>query len=309
MTKPGLLIYQPVFQPCKQNWNSKMPWYAGKTLLEHLETVDVSGGEAEAGFYMPVQRVCRPDHTFRGFQGQIEAGGVSVGDTLTALPSGELAIVKSIHVADKQAQRARLGQSVTIQLDREVDVSRGCVFARDTALQTAKEFEATLLWMDDAPLTPGKDYWAKAGTRLVPAIVTKIRHKVDVNSGESLPVSSVGKNDLVKCDIVLSEPAVIDEFRLHRTLGELILIDRVSYATTACGVIDGISRAIPGSRAYPDDFDIPLPNGFANVRSGVITGFGGRDIEYPLIEFGGGSRGGFRLLCLWNKDGETDYEI
>lgn len=101
--------------------SEKMPWYQGETLLEHLESVDVSAGAPEAGFYLPVQRVCRPDHTFRGFQGQIEAGRVSVGDTLTALPSGELAMVKSIHIADQEAESAALGQPVTIQLDREVD--------------------------------------------------------------------------------------------------------------------------------------------------------------------------------------------
>ncbi len=187
---------------------------------------------------MPVQRVCRPDHSFRGFQGQIEAGKVAVGDLLTALPSGEAALVKSIHIADKQAENAALGQPVTIQLDREVDVSRGCVLARNAELKTAKSFSATLLWMDDQKLVPGKDYWIKLGTKLLPAIVTGIRHKVDVNSGALLTASSVTKNEIVRCEIVLSEPAVLDEFRLHKTMGELILIDRITHATAACGVIE-----------------------------------------------------------------------
>lgn len=220
--------------------SEKMPWYQGETLLEHLESVDVSAGAPEAGFYLPVQRVCRPDHTFRGFQGQIEAGRVSVGDTLTALPSGELAMVKSIYIADQEAESAALGQPVTIQLDREVDVSRGCVLARGADLKTAKSFSATLLWMDDQKLVPGKDYWIKLGTKLLPAIVTGIRHKVDVNSGELLPANSVEKNEIVRCELVLSEPLVLDEFRLHRTMGELILIDRVSHATAACGVIEAV---------------------------------------------------------------------
>jgi sulfate adenylyltransferase subunit 1 len=218
----------------------RMPWYTGATLLEHLETVDIGLNALENGFYLPVQRVCRPNHTFRGFQGQIEAGSVSVGDTLTALPSGELAMVKSIHIADRPADYAVLGQPVTIQLDREVDVSRGCVLARQAALKTAQEFEATLLWMDDEPLSPGQDYWMKLGTRLIPAIVTVIRHKVDVNSGKLLEVHSVAKNEIVKGEIVLAEPVVLDEFRAHKTLGELILIDRVSHATSACGVIESV---------------------------------------------------------------------
>ncbi len=218
--------------------SGKMAWYRGETLLEHLETVDISGGAPEAGFYLPVQRVCRPDHSFRGFQGQIEAGKVAVGDLLTALPSGEAALVKSIHIADKQAETAALGQPVTLQLDREVDVSRGCVLARNAELKTDKSFSATLLWMDDQKLVPGKDYWIKLGTKLLPAIVTGIRHKVDVNSGALLTASSVTKNEIVRCEIVLSEPAVLDEFRLHKTLGELILIDRITHATAACGVIE-----------------------------------------------------------------------
>lgn len=222
--------------------SSNMPWYHGPTLLKHLETVNLTGTQPENGFYLPVQRVCRPDHTFRGFQGQIESGKVTVGDMLTALPSGEIALVKSIYISDKETDTAWAGQPVTIQLDREVDVSRGCVLARNASLKTEKEFSAVLLWMDDARLIPGKDYWAKIGTRLLPAIVTGIRHKVDVNSGEHLPADSVGKNEIVACEIVLSESAVLDEFRLHKTAGELILIDRVSHATAACGVVEAVGE-------------------------------------------------------------------
>lgn len=219
-------------------YSNKMPWYQGVMLLEYLETVDISGGAPETGFYLPVQRVCRPDHTFRGFQGQVESGEVKVGDTLTALPSGQIALVKSIHVADNEVNSAVVGQPITISLDREVDVSRGCVLARNASLKTAKSFAATLLWMDDQKLIPGKDYWIKLGTKLLPAIITGIRHKVDINNGALVSADAVGKNEIVRCEIVLSELAVLDAFKLHKTLGELILIDRVSHATAACGVID-----------------------------------------------------------------------
>ncbi|MDR0234078.1 MAG: sulfate adenylyltransferase subunit CysN [Zoogloeaceae bacterium] len=222
--------------------SGNMPWYGGDALLAWLEAVDIGSEEAEQGFYMPVQRVCRPDHTFRGFQGQVESGTVSVNDTLTALPSGEMAIVKSIHVGDRPVDTAVLGQPLTIQLDREVDVSRGCILARNAELKIVKEFEATMLWMDDQALIPGKDYWIKIGARLLSAIVTGIRHKVDINTGALLPAKSVGKNEIVRCEIVLPEPAVLDEFRLHKTLGELILIDRVSHATAACGVIEAAGK-------------------------------------------------------------------
>ncbi|MDR2693097.1 MAG: 4Fe-4S binding protein [Chitinispirillales bacterium] len=219
-----------------------MPWYDGSVLLSYLESVDTGGGEPEAGFYMPVQRVCRPDRTFRGFQGQVESGTVSVGDTLTALPSGETAVVETIYVADKQANSAAVGQSVTLQLDREVDVSRGCVLTRNAGLKTVKEFEAALLWMDSQKLVVGKEYWIKIGTKLSPAVVTGIRHKVDVNTGALIPVDAAVKNEIVRCEIAVTEHIVLDEFRLHKTLGELILIDRVSHSTAACGTVEAVGK-------------------------------------------------------------------
>ncbi|MFC6335070.1 sulfate adenylyltransferase subunit 1 [Paenibacillus septentrionalis] len=220
--------------------SANMKWYDGPTLLEHLETVDISADVVERGFYMPVQRVSRPDHSFRGFQGQIEAGQISVGDTVSILPSGESAIVKSLHIGDVSADVAITGQPVTIQLDREVDVSRGCVLTNDANLQTATTFSATLLWMDEQQLVPGKEYWIKVGTKLLPALVTELRHKVDVNNGSLQPATTAYKNELVGCEIVVSEPLVVDEFKLHKTMGGLILIDRVSHATAACGVIESV---------------------------------------------------------------------
>ena len=130
--------------------SENMPWYTGKTLLDHLETVDVTETESEAGFYMPVQRVCRPNHEFRGFQGQIESGKIKVGQTITTLPSNETATVKSLLNGSTSVEEAVTGQAVTIQLDKEVDVSRGCVLTDQAQLSVAKSFTATLLWMDDS---------------------------------------------------------------------------------------------------------------------------------------------------------------
>ncbi|MCL2259797.1 MAG: GTP-binding protein [Fibromonadales bacterium] len=222
--------------------SKNMPWYGGPVLLSYLEMVDISGSEPEQGFYMPVQRVCRPDHTFRGFQGQIESGMVSLNDTLIALPSGEKVVVKSIYDADVSVETATAGKPVTIQFDREVDVSRGCVLMQNAELKIAKEFEATLLWMDNNSLSPGKEYWIKIGTRLISAIVSKICHKVDVNNGNLISVNSAAKNEIIRCEIVMTEPTVLDEFRLHKTLGELILIDRLSHSTAACGVVEAVGK-------------------------------------------------------------------
>ena len=200
------------------------PWYDGEALLTYLENVDVSQKKQEEGFYMPVQRVCRPDHTFRGFQGQIESGVVSVGDEITTLPSGETANVKSILIGDKDSQSAQAGQPVTIQLDKEVDVSRGCVLAAKTTLPVIKSFTATMLWMDE--LTVGKDYIVKIGTKQVLGVLKNIQYKIDVNTGKFIEANGLSKNEIAVCDIGLQEPVVIDEFAKHKTLGELILIDR-----------------------------------------------------------------------------------
>ncbi|NEX01408.1 sulfate adenylyltransferase subunit 1 [Pseudobutyrivibrio sp. NOR37] len=222
--------------------SGNIPWYEGPVLLDYLETVPIDE-EKEEGFYLPVQRVCRPNHTFRGFQGQIEAGSVNVGDEITVLPSNEKANVKSIHLLNKTVDEAAIGQPVTIQLDREVDVSRGCVLTKDTALQVATSFEVTLLWMDDERLELGKNFFVKLGTKLIPGVVTSIRYAIDVNTGEKREVSSLNKNEIAVCELKLADSIVIDVFKKHRTLGELILIDRVSNMTSACGVVTQLYKS------------------------------------------------------------------
>lgn len=218
--------------------SENIPWYDGKTLLDYLETVDIKSSDNEKGFYMPVQRVCRPDHTFRGFQGQIESGEISVGDEITTLPSNEKAKVKQILVVDTDSKTAKVGQPATITLDKEVDVSRGCVLTKDSEICVYKKLKASLLWMDDNTLTEGTDYLVKLGTKTIPAIVTKIEYAVDVNTGEHIQKEELNKNEIALCDILLTEPIVVDKFDNHKTLGELILIDRVTNMTSACGVVE-----------------------------------------------------------------------
>ena len=217
-----------------------MPWYTGTTLLNYLENVDIDEALHEEGFYMPVQRVCRPNHTFRGFQGQIEAGEISVGDEIHVQPSEETAHVKSILVGDKDAQTARAGQPVTIQLDREIDVSRGRVLTKDSHITCAKAFQATLLWMDDEPLTEGKEYFVKVGTRTIAGEIRSIRYKTDVNTGEQVQAHSLKKNEIAYCDITVAEEIPVDTFEKHKTLGEVLFIDRVTNMTSACGVVEAL---------------------------------------------------------------------
>ncbi len=217
--------------------SENIPWYHGEALLPYLEQVDVEEIQEEKGFYLPVQRVCRPNHQFRGFQGQIEAGVVSVGDEITTLPSNEKAHVKSIHIGEKEVNTAGKGRPVTIQLDREVDVSRGCVLTAESGVKLASSITTTLLWMDDIPLENGKNYFVKLGTKLIPGVVTEILYTIDVNSGEEKLTEQLNKNEIAAAKVTFSEPIVVDEFKHHKTLGELILIDRVSNMTSACGVV------------------------------------------------------------------------
>ncbi|MCD7817636.1 MAG: adenylyl-sulfate kinase [Lachnospiraceae bacterium] len=224
--------------------SSKMPWYKGPTLLYYLETVDVSEKPTDAEFSMPVQRVCRPNHSFRGFQGQIESGSISVGDTVTVLPSHETSTVKAILEGDQSVNQSTIGHPVTIQLNTEIDVSRGCVLTKDPNLHVNTMFTATLLWMDDTKLVEGKNYLLKSGTQKVPATVLRIRHKIDVNTGREVPAREIYKNEITQCDICVSSNLVFDIFEQSKALGSLILIDRISHATSACGVItQSISRS------------------------------------------------------------------
>jgi sulfate adenylyltransferase subunit 1 len=227
--------------------SANIPWYEGEALLTYLENIDIKEAAAEKGFYMPVQRVCRPNHQFRGFQGQIEVGSIHVGDEITTLPSNEKAHVKSIHILDKESDSAEAGRAVTIQLDREVDVSRGCVLTVDADLTVTANITATLLWMDDVELENGKNFFVKLGTKLIPGTVERILHTIDVNTGEEKPADSLHKNEIAVCEIALADAVVADLFANHKTLGELILIDRVTNMTAACGVVSEL-RAGDGTQ-------------------------------------------------------------
>lgn len=221
--------------------SENMPWYHGDNILHYLENVDIDS-DKEEGFYFPVQRVCRPNYNFRGFQGEIESGTVKQGDEISVLPSGESAVIKEVYVGDKKSESAEKGQPVTLTLDREIDVSRGSVIFKDTDIKTAKKFNATLLWMDDAPLSSGSEYFIKLGTKKIAGRINKILYKTDINTGEKLDATSLEKNEIALCELALDEEIPIDLFKRHKTLGELILIDRISNMTAACGVVEEIAE-------------------------------------------------------------------
>ncbi|MFZ4451731.1 adenylyl-sulfate kinase [Salibacterium aidingense] len=213
-------------------------WYDGVPLLPYLEQVDARKETDQDDFVLPVQRVSRPNHHFRGFQGQVEAGSVSVGEEVIVLPSREKAEVESILVTDRETETAASGQPVTVQLDREVDVSRGNVLTTAPELNVTDMFTATILWMDDTELVPGRNYFVKIGTNMKPGTVMNIKHKIDINTGEEVNPGRIFKNELVVCDISLSDHMVFDTFEHNEALGGFILIDRVTNMTSASGVIE-----------------------------------------------------------------------
>lgn len=217
--------------------STHMPWYKGKTLLDYLETVDVDEGRTEQGFVMPIQRVCRPNAAFRGFQGQVVSGDISVGEEVTVLPSGEKAEVQSVLLMDKDVKRVGKGQPITIRLNREIDVSRGNVLVRGADLKVSNMFTASMLWMDDKELAQGEGFLIKIGTKILPASIMTIKYKEDVGSGERVAGSKLYKNEIAACDIAMSEKMVFDTFEGHKELGCFILIDRVTNMTSACGII------------------------------------------------------------------------
>ncbi|WP_010167101.1 adenylyl-sulfate kinase [Candidatus Epulonipiscium viviparus] len=217
-----------------------MLWYESIPLLQYLETVDVAVTATEKPFLMTVQRVSRPDHTFRGFQGQVMQGKLALNDAVYIFPSGETADIKQILLMDKDVVAVDTQQAVTLVLDREVDCSRGCVITKNKKQTIGRLFRTNLLWMDDEELIVGRNYLLKVGTKVIPATIIKIHYCVNVNSGKHILQEQAQKNDLINCDVSLSEKVVLDKFNQTPELGRFILINRITNMTAACGVIEHI---------------------------------------------------------------------
>lgn len=217
--------------------STKTIWHKGLPLLSYLEEVLIAPPEKTEHFVMPVQRVTRPDYSFRGFQGQVSAGKIQCGDEIIVLPSKERARVKSISVSDGKSKVALVGQPVTVQLDKEVDVSRGDVLTASTSLMVEDMFTASILWMDEEELYAGRSYYLKLGTKNVLATILKIKHRVDIHSGDNVPADKLYKNEIGECDFSLSEKIVFDKFENNKDLGAFIIVDKITNRTSACGVI------------------------------------------------------------------------
>jgi bifunctional enzyme CysN/CysC len=216
-----------------------MPWYRGPTLMQHLDSVPVGDAIAAQPFRLPVQWVNRPNMDFRGFAGQIAGGTIRQGERIRVLPSGRESTVARIVTADGDLKQAVAGQSVTLTLSSEVDVSRGDVIAAgDAPPQVASQFEATIVWMHDEPMLQGRAYLMKTGARTVTATVAPLKHKINVNTLEQLPAERLELNDIGVCELELDRPIPFESYADNHALGGFILIDRLSNSTVGAGVIN-----------------------------------------------------------------------
>jgi bifunctional enzyme CysN/CysC len=220
--------------------STRMPWYRGTTLLEHLETVEINDARRNLGLRMPVQWVCRPDQNFRGFAGTIVSGTVTPGDEIVALPSGRRSrVARIVDGGGSDLADAAVGQAVTLTLQDEIDISRGDVIAAaSTPPEVADQFAVHLLWMGEQALLPGRPYWLKIGARTVGASITEIKHRVDVNTQEHLAAKSLDLNEVGYCNLHLDQPVPFEAYTDSRELGSFILIDRQTHATVAAGTLD-----------------------------------------------------------------------
>jgi bifunctional enzyme CysN/CysC len=216
------------------------PWYTGPALMEFLETVPIEEGLQDAPFRLLVQWVNRPNLDFRGFSGLIVGGQIKPGDRVKALPSGKESVVTRVVTMDGDLPVAVAGQSITVTLADEIDISRGDVLVSvERPAGVAEQLEATLVWMSEQPLEPGRSYLLKLGSRLAGATVKPPRHKINVNTLEETPTAALELNEIGVCELTLDRPVAFDPYTEGRDMGGFILIDRLLNTTIAAGLIRG----------------------------------------------------------------------
>jgi bifunctional enzyme CysN/CysC len=237
-----------------------MPWYDGPTLIEHLETVEVGVDEAQASpFRMPVQWVNRPNLDFRGFSGQIASGIVRRGDAIRVLPGGKRSTISRITTLGGALDEAVAGESVTLSFADEIDCSRGNVIATaDTPPEVADQFESTIIWMDDEPLIVGRSYWLKLATQMVSATVREPKYQVNVNTMEHLAAKTLDLNAIGVAEITTDRPIVFEPYSdgrkgPNKELGGFILIDKITNATVAAGLLNFSLRRAQNVHWQPTD--------------------------------------------------------
>lgn len=220
--------------------SDKMDWYQGTFLLDYLENINIKKNSFD-DLIIPIQRVSRPNSFFRGYQGRIESGEVNIGDKINVYPNYQNAVVKEVLIGEKKVKKAVSGNSISVVLDREIDISRGSVITKSN-LKTSDLIKTTIVWFEDTELKEGRNYLLKCGTKIVNATIIKIRDKFDIDTYKKIKVEEILPNDIVECEISLSEHIVCDSFDISNSIGRFILINKHNNNTSACGIIDYTMR-------------------------------------------------------------------
>jgi bifunctional enzyme CysN/CysC len=259
--------------------SARTPWYAGPTLMTHLETVEIDEQRLlRRPFRMPVQWVNRPNLDFRGFAGTICSGTIRPGDSVRVLPGGRTSTVTRVVTADGDLPEAVANQSVTLTLADEVDISRGDLLcAAGDPAHVADQFQATVVWMSDQPMLRGRSYLLKIGTRTVNATVLPLKHKIDVNTLEHVAAERLELNEIGVVELELDRPIAFDPYRDDRETGGFILIDRLNFGTVGAGMLDFALRRADNIHWQAVEVDRAARRRLSGHGSGVIwlTGLSG----------------------------------
>ena len=259
--------------------SANTPWFKGPALVDHLETVEIGGTADEAKpFRMPVQWVNRPNLDFRGFSGQLASGKVKPGDAVRILPSGKTTTIDRIVTLDGDLDEAVAGQSVTLTLTDEVDCSRGDVIAAaDAPPETADQFEATLVWMADEAMIPGRAYWLKLATQSVSATVQAPKYEINVNTLDRLAAKTLDLNGIGVVEVSTDKPITFEAYADNKALGGFILIDKLTNATVAAGMLHFSLRRAQNVHWQASDIDRDMRANLKNQRPALLwfTGLSG----------------------------------
>ncbi|HZJ96090.1 MAG TPA: sulfate adenylyltransferase subunit CysN [Thiopseudomonas sp.] len=271
------------------NRSAHTPWYSGQTLMEILESVDVSGDLNHRDMRFPVQYVNRPNLNFRGFAGTLASGSLRKGDAITVLPSGRSSQIKSIVTFDGELEQAVAGQAITLTLEDEIDIARGDLIVHaDAKVRSSDHFEAMLVWLGEEPLLPGKRYDFKRATSYIPGNVSAISHQVDVNTLAHNPASSLQLNEVGRVQISLDAPLALDDYQANRTTGAFIVIDRLSNITVGAGMIiapegaQSSGRNLGKGRVSAEERQLRLGQQAATILFSGLSGAGKSTLAYAL---------------------------
>ena len=223
------------------NPSENMPWFTGKPMMELLNTIEIANDHNFDDARFPVQYVNRPNLDFRGFCGTVASGVFHKGDAITAMPSGKTSTVKSIVTYDGELEQAFAGMAVTLTLRDEIDISRGDIIVGSQQAEptVSNRFKATIVWMTEKPMTPGRQYLIKLATRTVSGSVSMIHHRIDVNTLEHHDANELKLNEFGLCTLAVNAPVVFDPYKLNKTTGSFIVIDRLTNITVGAGMISG----------------------------------------------------------------------